>query len=136
MLTHWKRCLNATGGHVRGFLSIRRCVNCENSYLTGFCRYDGVLVTIGIIVESVGMKIRFSRAEEPSIAIGMPWSFSTIQKTGVNSRNLLNAGDLRGLMRQYHEPFVCRIVLKLFRVTIRLRHPVDYCERRASVCAV
>ena len=57
------------------------------------------------LFESVGMKIRFSRAEEASIGIGMPWSFSTIQKYWRQYRNLLNAGDLRGLMRQYHERF-------------------------------
>ena len=42
-------CMPQVGIFMRFFLSIRRCVNCENSYLMDSYLYDGVLETTGII---------------------------------------------------------------------------------------
>ena len=86
VITHWKRCLHATGGHIHAVLSIRRCVNCENSYLMDSYLYDGVLETTGIICSNQSYEDSFSRAEEH-----IHWHrdamelFRLFKNTGVNS---------------------------------------------------
>jgi SAM-dependent methyltransferase len=126
VITHWKRCLHATGGHIHAVFFIDQTL-CELRELL-----PNKLLPIqwrtrdywDHLFESAGMKIRFSRAEE-----SIHWHrdamelFRLFKNTGVNSRNLLNAGVLRSVMRQYHERF---------RVQNRIQSTWHYYQIEAS----